>query len=59
MKLFLALCLLVCPALSLSQELGPEELVKKVTAEDVRRVAKKYLVPERRSMVIGLPSLAM
>ena len=33
MKLFLALCLLVFPALSLSQELGPEELVKKVTAE--------------------------
>jgi phospholipid transport system substrate-binding protein len=33
MRLFLALCLWVVPALSLSQELGPEELVKKITVE--------------------------
>jgi hypothetical protein len=33
MKLVLAFCLLAFPALSFSQELGPEELVKKVTAE--------------------------
>jgi zinc protease len=39
-----------------SYSLHEMEQMHKATLEDIQRVAKQYLVPERRSMVIGVPN---